>query len=287
MPSVHIRPADQVPLTALATALNRAYSDYYIPIYVDEVSLHAMLKRDDVALAHCAVALDEGEVIGTGLLGVRGTSGWIGGMGVVPHKRRQGIGRRVLGYLIARARALGVRMLRLEVVEENTGAHTLYREHGFRDIRHLHTLERPPQRDDTLAAFHNNYTITQEAPQTLLAHYEEFHAVRNCWQRDLPSLARLTPFCRGWALYDADTLQGYILGQLAPHSVLVFDIATKTNGPQGAAHAAALLAHLHNRHTHTLGHAYNVAEDDPAMEAYHALGYQTHLRQIEMGLALD
>ena len=36
------------------------------------------------------VAMHDDTVVGMGLLGVRQQRGWIGGMGVVPHYRRQG-----------------------------------------------------------------------------------------------------------------------------------------------------------------------------------------------------
>jgi GNAT superfamily N-acetyltransferase len=48
--------------------------------------------------------MDNGTIIGTGLLGIRGSMGWIGGMGVVPGRRRQGIGRQMMLYLLDRAR---------------------------------------------------------------------------------------------------------------------------------------------------------------------------------------
>jgi len=295
MSTVHILPADRVPLTALVSALNRAYSDYYYPIYVTPSSLHAMLARDDIAPANCAVALEDDEVVGMGLLGMRGTAGWIGGMGVVPHRRQRGIGGRLLRTLIANARALSIQTLRLEVIEENQHAHALYQQHGFRDVRFLHMLERPllpppppPERCGII--------ITPETPQTLLSYYADFHDVRNCWQRDLPSLKRLAFHSQGRALYDIekasdgekpDTPIGYVLGQFTPHSVLTFDMAVPPTNRRRHTHAQVLLMHIHHHYPHALGHAYNVAEDDHAIHAYRDLGYQTHLRQIEMELALS
>ncbi len=288
MPSVHVQSAEHVAFSALVAALNRAYSDYTIPIHVTEASLRAMFARDDIALANCAVAVEHGEVVGTGLLGVRGAQGWVGGMGVVPGKRGQGIGGQVLHHLLARARALGVQTLRLEVLEGNERAHALYRQHGFQDVRRLHMLERPPHKKAT-APPQNTFHIAPAPPETLLEYYESFHDVRNCWQRARPSLERLAPHSQGWTLCHASAPSGgYILGQFTSYSVLVFDLATPTwlEGSQRLANKVALLAHLHRHFPHALGHAYNVAEDDPALGAYHALGYQTHLRQIEMELRL-
>jgi ribosomal protein S18 acetylase RimI-like enzyme len=196
--------------------------------------------------------------------------------------------------LIARARALDVQTLRLEVIEENQHAHALYQQHGFRDVRFLHMLERPLLPPPPPERF--GFTITPKAPQTLLSYYAKFHDVRNCWQRDLPSLERLALHSEGRALYDLeeatdeekrDTPIGYVLGQFTPHSVLMFDMVASPTNRHRHTHTQMLLMHIHHNYPHALGHAYNVAEDDHAIHVYRDLGYQTHLRQIEMELALS
>ena len=60
-----------------------------------------------------------------------GRSGEIVTLGVAPSARRRGAGRALLGDLLARARALGIASLTLEVAEDNAGALALYARLGF------------------------------------------------------------------------------------------------------------------------------------------------------------
>lgn len=61
-----------------------------------------------------------------------GPEGEILTLGVAPAARRCGVARALLGDLIARARAAGVRRLLLEVAADNAGALALYEGLGFR-----------------------------------------------------------------------------------------------------------------------------------------------------------
>ncbi|MBN2565610.1 MAG: ribosomal protein S18-alanine N-acetyltransferase [Candidatus Eisenbacteria bacterium] len=58
----------------------------------------------------------------------------IGNIAVDPDHRRQGIGRSLLAYCLARAAERGVIRATLEVRESNSTAITLYEESGFRPV---------------------------------------------------------------------------------------------------------------------------------------------------------
>jgi [ribosomal protein S18]-alanine N-acetyltransferase len=60
-----------------------------------------------------------------------GAAGEIVTLGVAPAARRRGAARALLEDLLARARALGVASLTLEVAEDNAAALALYRSLGF------------------------------------------------------------------------------------------------------------------------------------------------------------
>ena len=64
-----------------------------------------MVRRFDLDLAASRVARAGGEPVGIALLGLRGDRGWIGGMGVVPGARREGLGRRLMAAVIEQARS--------------------------------------------------------------------------------------------------------------------------------------------------------------------------------------
>jgi len=130
---VTIVPADRFDLAQLAALFNAGYEDYFVPMHVDEAALAYMVDAWDIDFARSRVALRDDEPVAIVNLGVRGDHGWIGGLGVVPAERRNGIGRALMEAVLAEAPA----HVTLEVLEQNEPAIRLYEELGFRRTRVL------------------------------------------------------------------------------------------------------------------------------------------------------
>ncbi len=285
MPEVQYRPIASVNFHEFTHAFNRAYRDYHVPIVMTVEAFQALIDRDDLDLDASVVAIDGDTIIGTGMLGIRGDMGWIGGMGVIPEWRRQGIGREMMRYLIERARENGLATLHLEVIETNHGAHALYRQLGFTQTRMLHILNRQPH---TLPDLHAALTITDADAADTLAYYPTFHDTPNCWQRGSRSLAGLASHAQGIQARAENGVIGYALGWFEPYEIRIADLATAPDQDIPRADiAAALIHHLHQRYPRARGNVYNVAEDDPAFFAYRHTGYTTDYRQIEMRFTLS
>jgi ribosomal protein S18 acetylase RimI-like enzyme len=87
---------------------------------------------------HLAIALDDGRVVGmaSGLHYVHPDKPpelWVNEVGVTPSHRGQGVGRRVLGVLLERGRALGCHEAWLLTDESNAPARRLYAAAGGRE----------------------------------------------------------------------------------------------------------------------------------------------------------
>jgi ribosomal-protein-alanine N-acetyltransferase len=81
------------------------------------------------------IASDDAETItGLALAQSLGEECEILTLGVVPKRRRGGIGSALLAAVIAETRRRGARTLFLEVAEDNTAARALYGSHGFVQI---------------------------------------------------------------------------------------------------------------------------------------------------------
>ncbi len=130
-------PADSIGFDALVRLFNEAYSDYAVPLRLDRAALEFTIAVCDIHLAASRVALDDGEPAAFAFLAIRGDEGWVGGMGTVPERRRQGLGAAALSAAIDEARGRDVTSLRLEVLEDNAGARALYEKLGFRVERNL------------------------------------------------------------------------------------------------------------------------------------------------------
>lgn len=282
MPAIRYCPVSQVDFNTFTEAFNLAYSDYFTPISMTPSSFRALFERDDLSPEASVVAVADGVIVGTGLLGIRNTTGWIGGMGVVPAYRRQGIGRQMMRYLLDRSCERHLSQVRLEVIEANAGAYALYRAMGFVAERYLLILERPPipvQESDSI------YRVEEQPAEELLHFFLPFHDGPNCWQRDLRSLQALAPHLSGWAAMQDDRVRGYALGWANEYALQIIDCAAAPDGNRAAA-GHVLLAHLHHKFPHAHGSSYNIAETDPILPGYQALNYTTSFRQIEMLLEI-
>lgn len=282
MPSIEFYPVSQVDFEAFTAAFNRAYQDYFTPIIMTTGSFRALIRHDDLDPDASVAAVDGEEIVGTGLLGLRDRVAWIGGMGVIPERRRQGIARRMMVYLLDQARARGAREVWLEVIENNVAALRLYQQLGFKTIRRLLVLERKPAPP---ASPNSAYTIRTWPAAELLRHYASFHDVPNCWQRDIRSLRHRASILRGWAALYREDLVGYALGWSHYTEIRLADLATHP-GYDRAAITQALLTHLHWLQPDAPGYSYNVAEQDPALPGYLATGYHITQAQFEMRVLL-
>ena len=282
MTAITYQPVSNVDFDDFTAAFNLAYSDYYVNIFMTSDSFRALMQRDDLVQGSSVAALDGDQIVGMGLLGVRASTGWIGGLGVIPGYRRQGIGRHMMHALIERAREHQLERVKLEVIEANTKAYALYHQLGFTDIRYLHYIQREP---GSSSKSPKSFQIERQNPEILLEYFDAFHDTENPWQRGYPSLNKLAAHMRGWAVLENDEIIGYALGWSDHNQIRISDIATRPN-TQRAEIAHALLAHLHQLYPDAHAMSINVADDDPALDGYQDMGYTTHLRQHEMCLTL-
>lgn len=141
-----LEPAVMLDEDALAALFTAVYAGYWHPIEIDAAALRRMVASYDLDLEASVVALDGATPVGLAMLAIRGDDAWVGGMGVLPGRRREGTGELLTRHLVANARDRGVRRVRLEVLEQNTAAQALYRRLGFAPIRDVAVwrLDSPP-----------------------------------------------------------------------------------------------------------------------------------------------
>jgi GNAT superfamily N-acetyltransferase len=115
--------------------------------------IETMLEEDMANLAvflppdgRLLLASEEDQVAGLGCLKkIRGEMGELKRMYVRPEFRRRGLGRAILDALIAEAREIGYRTLRLDSARFMKAAHALYQSEGFREIDPYPESEIPPE----------------------------------------------------------------------------------------------------------------------------------------------
>lgn len=279
------QPADGVDERTLAAAINAAYDDYYVPIYLTPSSLRDLVARESIRLSESVVALDGSRVVGMGLLGVRGLQGWIGGMGVIPSHRRRGIARRMMQLLLSRARALGLARVRLEVITRNEPAHRLYRELGFRELRQLYVISRDTRREVAVASSPpDGLAVAIRPAAELLPAITALPCPVPPWQREEHVIHDLLDRLTGLTLIDAAERK-VIGGAIYQRRFDAFDLfcAAALNEAAGA----ALVEQIVSQAPRGFFSYLNIPEDDPLLPIFLSHGFIQTVAQYEMALQLN
>jgi ribosomal protein S18 acetylase RimI-like enzyme len=180
---VELRPSTELTHADLAELLTAAYEGYFVPFMVDEPTFGFMVDVFDLDLAGSLVAIVDGAPVGLANLGLRGTRSWLGGVGVVPSRRGEGIGELLTRGLLEWAKAVGAREMALEVIGENGPAIALYEKLGFERTRELEVLSLALEESAAAAD-----EATVEAARALVRAERD---AAEPWQRDDDTVDRL------------------------------------------------------------------------------------------------
>ncbi len=265
--------------------MNGAYAGYYIPIHVNQEQLMLMDDFYDIVPRRSVVARSRREPVGQALLALRDGQAWISGVGVMPAWRRRGVARAMMLYLLDSARTAGARTARLEVIDRNTGAHTLYRSLGFLDHRELLTWQRPASAD-VLPFPAPEERLRLAAPSALLDYHQAWHDQPASWQRAEATLRSMAGHLIGYRLDMDGRPAAYCLVAGGDDTISIMDAAI--NPDAGLLMPGRLL--FQGLSARYLGHALtmiNVAADDSLNRILAGLGFLVTLRQWEMTFDLQ
>ena len=251
------------------------YEGYWFPVELDGEAFKAMVRQGDIDLAASRVALEGGTPAGIALLGIRGETGWIGGMGVVPALRRRGVGEGLMRAVLEAARTRGLGEVTLEVLEQNDAAIRLYERLGFERIRELEVWSAEAGGEPASGV---RAATLDKAHVWIAAH----RSAAEPWQRadaGLPYTRTLDPPPEALAVGDEETLRGAAIFRVNSGRAALIQIAA--TDPEAA----------HDLLLGILGRAdtlvwLNAPVGDPVALALRALGGTVSARQFEMALRL-
>ena len=269
MAAVELRAASSLPLGELAEVFTAGFEGYLVPMQIQEPGLRTMVHALDLDLDASRVAFVDGEPAGLVLLGIRGDEGWIGGMGVRAADRRRGIGVAVMDGVLEEARARGVGLVRLEVIDANEPAVRLYDRLGFRHVRDVAVW--------TLDADPGDSGAREASLDEAHARTRELRTEREPWQRDDGTVERLreaTP--PPYGLVDED---GAAVFRVSGPAASLLQLGASTE-------AAAERLVRAVRAEGTSLHALNYPESHAATRALRALGGRVDFHQHELELRL-
>jgi ribosomal protein S18 acetylase RimI-like enzyme len=286
---VRVVPASQLDVHALTLAFNRAFEGYLLPLSQTPESLRTMMRTNDVKLQASVAALDgTGVPIGIGLLAVRGTRAWVGGMGVAPEWRGRGHGAAIMRQLLATAQTVGVCQVQLEVLEENAAARRLYDRLGFAEERPLMIFTGKPAASRSDDARTPEETVRELAATEALERFDELHAgVQPSWQRELASLRHMAPGLLGRGLFASGDLRAYALYSRRNSGLALLDAGTRAHdGAERCRAISVVVRSLTAGQPKATLRAINVPPGDPLGDVMTVLRVPAVARQREMHLEL-
>lgn len=277
--SFDLVPADVFTYRQLTDAYNQTRVDYIVPMPMNESKLREYSLIYDIDLAQSVVAVENGEILGLAMLGIRGDKTWVTRLGVVPNGRKRGLGRCLIDRLIHNSKSLGASEVHLEVIKNNNAAETLFRRCGFEPERELLVVRRPP----------NPINIVTLGIYIELLGYQDFWdllAIR----RDNPSWVTANESLQNagniTALY-ADLPNGdcgWLVYQNTVFQLTRLVIQTERGDSDQV--IEALLQNLHWRHAIQDSIYENLPADSPYWSTLKRMGYILSFSRVEMKLCL-
>jgi hypothetical protein len=142
-PTIRLLPASQYTIEELTNAYNQTRVDYMVPMPMNAARLAAYIKTYDVDMERSWVAIDDNEILGLAMLGVRPGRTWVTRLGVLPVRRRRGTGEALTLALLEGTRQLGRPLSILEVIKGNFPAHQLFLKVSMRHASCLYCVAHP------------------------------------------------------------------------------------------------------------------------------------------------
>ena len=271
-------PASEFSMEELTDAYNQTRVDYLVPMPMNVKRLEEYIHHYDVDMQRSVVAMYRDDMLALGMLGMRSGRSWITRLGVLPVKRRGGVGETIMRYMLAKSDEAGVPLCILEVIKNNAPAHQLFLKCNFHEIRELLILRRPPGNPTGLPAGRERWMEEEEAVR-----YLGSHPVPQAWTNhaetylksgDVRGLYVEVNGSSGWVVFRC---QKFMLTHFVMHSL------------EGDPHVVGLelLRHLHQKFPMKDTYVENIVEDDPHLQAFYEMGYIEAFRRIEMYRKLE
>ena len=277
--TVEIIPADRFTIQELTELYNQTRVDYLVPMPMNADRLNEYVNDFNVDLHQSCIARDgDGQVLGLIMLGLRRDIAWITRLGVLPSTRRTGAGSALMDRMLENADALGMKETHLEVIKNNEPAHTLFLKKGFVETETYLVMRHAPR--PLLDSLQGNATwLDYDQALEKLKSYPKhitwinaFESMENSPNTEGLHL-ELPNGDSGWLVYRNTK---FTLRSTLSHLI----IHTEHGEPQEV--GKQLLSHLHTNFPHHDTYAENIAENDPHVPAFQALGYFTNFSRIEM-----
>ncbi len=267
-------PASHFTIEQLTAAYNQTRVDYMVPMPMNAARLAEYIALYDVDLEHSVVAVDGDQILGLGMLGVRPAWSWITRLGVLPGRRRRGVGEAIVLYLLTASEHVGAEIVTLEVIKNNLPAYGLFRKWDFQETRELIILRRPP--GPPAHAPFGEFRWLDKPEALALA---DTRPLPLSWINATASFANADGV-GGMTVELPDGSYGWLVFQRYRFILTRLTIGMQRGDPTALTHA--LLAALYQRYPDVDTNVENVSVTNPHLEGFLTAGFVESFRRVEM-----
>lgn len=272
---IELIPAAKFTIQELTDLYNQTRVDYLVPMPMNTDRLAEYIRDFDVDLTRsCVARVDNGQVLGLGMLGVRENRAWITRLGVLPSTRRGGAGDALMDFMLEKADALDFEETHLEVIKNNEPAYRLFLKKGFLEADEYLVMRRAPKAVSASLNGKNKWLDRDEAIDTLKAypnHLTWINAIDS--MMNAPDVQGLRIWLSngdtGWLIYRS---QKFFFSHLVMHTEKGDPVEVGTQ----------LLTHLYSQNPRKDTYAENIHERDPHLSAFKKMEFFMNFSRIEM-----
>ncbi|NML69719.1 GNAT family N-acetyltransferase [Chryseobacterium sp. RP-3-3] len=207
---MEIKNLEGVTIEELVTVFNLSFSDYIVPFQLTLEQLKFKIEAEDIKPDLSLGVFDAGRIVAFMLHGLRvddsGSTVYNAGTGVIPDYRGQGLVGKMYEKLIPQLKALHVRKMVLEVIQENQPAVRAYEKMGYTVSRKLDCFS------GTLDILKDNKEVVIK--QTSELKWNEFIAsweIQPTWQNAVQTLENIKDLCSIAIAYKHNVQVGYVI----------------------------------------------------------------------------
>lgn len=130
-----IHSLSDIPIQKIADVFNTSFNDYFVPISMDEASLSAKIKSENIFLDYSVGVTADDQLVAFILTGIDSIHNrffsYNAGTGVIPEFRGQKLPQKMYDYLLPLLNKNNIHKHQLEVITENTKALKVYQNIGY------------------------------------------------------------------------------------------------------------------------------------------------------------
>jgi CheY-like chemotaxis protein len=267
-------PANRFTMEQLTDAYNQTRVDYMVPMPMSVARLVEYVNVYDVDIERSVVAVDGDQVLGLGMLGMRPGCTWITRLGVVPNRRRRGVGEAILLYLLVVSEQMKIGLTTLDVIKGNEPAHKLFLKWGFHETRELLILRRPPGPPSFVSSGQFRWLDKTEALKLADTRPRPIS-----WLNAMASLSN-SDHVMGLTVTLSDGSHGWLVFQKKRFILTRLTIRTVRGDP--VAVGRALFAQLYEKYPNMDSNMENVSTVNPHLPAFFDTGFVESFRRVEM-----